>query len=81
MLTRGTEGAMRSYRILMKGAGANGYICRFIHVCNYALRCYYSCYCHTVLNRSSCKICFANELRLHHVSAIHDITQKVTPSS
>lgn len=47
MLTRGTEGAMRSYRILMKGAGANGYISRFIHVCNYALRCYYSCYCHT----------------------------------
>ena len=44
MFTQGADGAMRSCWILMKGAGANGYISRFILVCNYALRCYNSCY-------------------------------------
>lgn len=29
---------------LRKGAGANGYIQRFIHFCNYALRGYNSCF-------------------------------------
>lgn len=41
MLTRGANGAIMSVAgHLRKGAGANGYIQRFIHFCNYAL-CYH----------------------------------------
>ena len=37
---------MSATGIHMKGAGANGYIQRFIHVCNYALRSCNGCYEH-----------------------------------
>lgn len=40
MLNRGAEGAIcQSLDLQKKGAGAYGYIQRFVYVCNYALRC------------------------------------------
>lgn len=44
IFTTGTGGAMvLTAGILMKGVGANGYIRRSFPICNYALRCCYSC--------------------------------------
>lgn len=46
MLTQGTEGAICQLPDFMKGVGANGYIQRLIHFCNYALYGCDSCITH-----------------------------------
>ena len=42
-LNRELRGVKPTARIQKKGVGANGYIWRFIQLCNYALHCYYTC--------------------------------------
>lgn len=42
-LVRELRGRQSAAGIQMKGADANGYIWRFIQLCNYALHGYYTC--------------------------------------